>query len=275
MIFSADYATVVKTLSHIDGCKGIKMSQSYRSYINSIMMKAIATQLTGKYVTNDFRRRISPTAKNEFLVPSIMQPVFDDIIHLTTAFCERFLSDEYACICKKLTAALCRKRSSPLKKGKTLTWAAGIVYTAGWINFLGDNDQSPYMSTKELADRFGVGVSTMSGKKLQIQNALNLIRLDPDYTLGNQLEENPLIWVVEINGLLIDMRSAEPEIQQAAFEKGLIPFIPTNTRKAKPAQQDCTTILKFPTREVKAAQCKPSRKSENEGPTLFDGLEEL
>ena len=274
MILSADYATVVKTLFDIDGCKGVKMSQSYRSHINSTLMKAIATQLTGKYVTNDLRRRISPTAKNEFLVPAIMQPVFDDIFHLTTAFCEKFLNDEYACICKKLTAALCRKRPSPLKKGKKLTWAAGIVYTAGWINFLGDNDQSPYMSTKELADRFDVGVSTMSGKKLQIQNALNLIRLDPDYTLGSRLEDNPLIWIVEVNGLLMDMRSAEPEIQQAAFDKGLIPFIPTNVRKVKPEQKDCTTILKFPTTEVKAAQCKPYRRSDDEGPTLFDGLEE-
>ena len=203
-----------------------------------------------------------------------MQPVFDDITRLTTAFCERFLNDEYDRICKKLTAGLCRKRPSPLKKGKTLTWAAGIVYTAGWINFLGDKDQSPYMTTKELADRFGVGVSTMSGKKLEIQNAMNLIQLDPDYTLASRLEENPLIWIVEISGLLMDMRSAEPEIQQAAFEKGLIPFIPTNTRKTKPEQKNRATILKFPTGEAKAAQCEPTRKSEYEGPTLFDGLEE-
>lgn len=87
-------------------------------------------------------------------------------------------------------------------------------------------------------------------------------------------EDNPLIWMVEVNGLLMDMRSAEPEIQQAAFEKGLIPFIPTNARKVKPEQKDCTTILKFPTTEVKAAQCKPSLRSDDEGPTLFDGLEE-
>jgi len=130
------------------------------------------------------------------------------------------------------------------------------------------------MSTKELADRFGVGLSTMSGKKLEIQNALNLIRLDPNYTLASRIEENPLIWIVEISGLLMDMRSAEPEIQQAAFEKGLIPFIPNNTRKTKPEQRNRATILKFPTGEAKAAQCKPTRKPEYEGPTLFDGLEE-
>ena len=250
------------------------MSQSYRSYTSSIMMKAIATQLTGKYVTNDLRRRLSHATKNVLLVPGTMQPVFDDITHLTTVFCERFLNDEYGCICKKLTAVLCRKRPSPLKKGKTLTWAAAIVYTAGWINFLGDKDRSPYMSTKELADRFGVGASTLSGKKLEIQNAMDLIRLDPDYTLASRLEENPLIWMVEISGLLMDMRSAEPEIQQAALERGLIPFIPTNTRKMKPQRGNRATTLKFHAREAKTAQCKPTRKPEYEGPTLFDGLEE-
>jgi len=249
------------------------MSETYQRYISSIMMKAIGTQLTGKYVTNDLRRRMTCTRENELIVLGIMQPVFDDIIHLTTVFCEKFLNDEYACICKKLTAKLCRKRPSPLKKGKTLTWAAGIVYTAGWINFLGDKDQSPYMSTKKLADRFGVGQSTMSGKKQEIQNALNLIRLDPDYTLVSQIEENPIIWIVEISGLLMDMRSVEPEIQQAAFEKGLIPFIPTNTRKTKPEQKNRTMILKIPAAKVKAAQNKPSKKSEYVGPTLFDGLE--
>ena len=235
-------------------------------------MSAMASNLTGNPVNNKLRTRSSPAKQNTFPVPNNMKRVFAEITSLTDTFCEKFLNDEYAFICRKLTTALCRKRPSPLTKGKTLTWAAGIVYSAGWINFLGDKNQSPYMSTKELAERFAVGLSTIQNKKLQIQKAVNLIPLDPDYTLSSRLGKNPLVWMVEVNGFMMDMRVAPPEFQKAAFDKGLIPFIPSGKKDSQQGEQMETSKLRSP--ENRRVRSNDTQKPKDEGPTLFDELEE-
>jgi hypothetical protein len=37
-----------------------------------------------------------------------------------------------------------------------------------------------------------------------------------------------LIWMLEVNGLITDIRSCPREAQAVAFEKGLIPYIPAD-----------------------------------------------
>ena len=54
-------------------------------------------------------------------VPKDMQARFDEITQLTDAFCQTYLNDEYAQLCRELTATLCRKRLSPLARGKAST----------------------------------------------------------------------------------------------------------------------------------------------------------
>ncbi|MFT5327634.1 MAG: hypothetical protein ACI8P0_005526, partial [Planctomycetaceae bacterium] len=41
-------------------------------------------------------------------------------------------------------------------------------------------------------------------------------------------DSNPLIWMVEVDGFIMDLRSAPRELQEAAFEEGLIPYIPAD-----------------------------------------------
>jgi hypothetical protein len=50
--------------------------------------------------------------------------------------------------------------------------------------------------------------------------------LSPEWTLPSRLADNPMVWMLEINGLVIDIRQAPAELQRLAHEKGLIPFIP-------------------------------------------------
>lgn len=90
-------------------------------------------------------------------VPKDMQARFDDITQLTDIFSQVYLNDEYATLCRQLTATLCRKRPSPLSQGKVATWACGII---------------------------------------------------------------------QVNGFVMDARHAPREIQEEAFRKGLIPYIP-------------------------------------------------
>ncbi len=50
--------------------------------------------------------------------------------------------------------------------------------------------------------------------------------LSPEWTLPSRLADNPLVWMLQINGVIINIRQAPVELQQLAYEKGLIPFIP-------------------------------------------------
>jgi hypothetical protein len=50
--------------------------------------------------------------------------------------------------------------------------------------------------------------------------------MSPEWTLPSRLADNPLAWLVQVNGLIVDIRRMPTEVQKRAFEKGLIPFIP-------------------------------------------------
>ncbi len=152
------------------------------------------------------------------------------VIGLIDQFCKEHLNDEYAVLCRKLAEKLGRKRPSPLLHGSPNTWASGIVRTIGWINFLHDKSQTPHMRLSDIDARFGVSESSGAAKSAAIRKMLNLHPLDPNWTLPSRLEDNPLIWMVEVNGLPMDIRHAPRQLQEIAFNKGLIPYIPADRK---------------------------------------------
>ena len=46
--------------------------------------------------------------------------------------------------------------------------------------------------------------------------------------LEDLAEKNPLTWMIEINGFVVDLRYMPREVQEVAFAKGMIPHIPTD-----------------------------------------------
>ena len=164
-------------------------------------------------------------------VPKQMQPKFEEIVSLTDNFCQEHLNDEYAQLCRKLTAALCRKRPSPLATGKANTWACGIVHALGMVNFLFDPSQTPHMSASEIYQQFGVSQSTGSAKSKQIRDAMGMYQMDPNWCVPSKIDKNPLVWIVSINGLIVDVRQAPREFQEEAFRKGLIPYLPDDEQE--------------------------------------------
>ena len=52
--------------------------------------------------------------------------------------------------------------------------------------------------------------------------------MDPEWTLPSLLEENPLVWLLEVNGMIVDVRYMPREVQELAYKKGLIPYIPAD-----------------------------------------------
>ena len=165
-------------------------------------------------------------------VPKKMEPTYQAITGLTDGFCQEHLNDEYAQLARYLTAALCRKRPSPLARGKPNSWACGIIYALGFVNFLFDKSHEPYLSATDLCDGFGISKSTGSNKSRQIRDLMDMMQFDPNWCLPSLMEENPLAWMIMVDGFAMDARSAALYIQEAAYEKGLIPYIPGQTEAA-------------------------------------------
>lgn len=55
---------------------------------------------------------------------------------------------------------------------------------------------------------------------------MGMYLMDLDWLIPSMVEKNPLIWMLEVNGLIINVRQAPRAIQEAAFRQGLIPYIP-------------------------------------------------
>ena len=46
------------------------------------------------------------------------------------------------------------------------------------------------------------------------------------WTLPSKLGDNPFIWMLTVDGFAMDIRNAPLELQEQAFQKGLIPYVP-------------------------------------------------
>jgi hypothetical protein len=161
-------------------------------------------------------------------IPKGMLAIYERIVGLTDDVCDRQLNSEYRDLARGMTGALCRKRPSPLTSGQPRTWAGGVVYVLGRINFLGDRSFPPYMTTADFCAAFGVGESTVHAKARVIEKTLRIGVFDPKWALPSLLGSNPLVWMAEVNGLLVDLRTMPREVQEVAFAKAIIPYIPAD-----------------------------------------------
>lgn len=168
---------------------------------------------------------MAKSAKSEN-VPKGMQEKFDQITAITDEFAKEHLNDEYALLIRQATAALCRKRPSPLASSKAKTWACGVAHAIGIVNFLFDSTRKPYISAKDLYAWFGVSSSTGQAKSKLVRDLLKTSQMDPNWTLPSRIDDNPMAWLVSINGMILDARSAPPEVQRKLAEAGMIPHGP-------------------------------------------------
>ena len=118
------------------------------------------------------------------------------------------------------------KRPSPLMRGHCDTWACGVMYTIGAVNFLFDPTQTPHVNSRELCALFGVSQSACAAKTREIRQIFNIGPLDPRWCLPSALADNPLVWMIPVDGVIVDMRTMPRELQEQSYQLGLIPFIP-------------------------------------------------
>jgi len=166
------------------------------------------------------------TSQAEENISKRMQARYDEITALTDATCAAHLDDAYAQRCRELAAKFCRRRPSPLELGHAKTWAAAIIRTIGQINFLAGKRQTPHLPDADLCERMGVDKSSMQNKARQIHNMLNINHINFHGGRPGRMEDIPMTWLILVNSIIVDARTMPREVQEEAYRKGLIPYLP-------------------------------------------------
>ena len=219
------------------------------------------------------QKRVKANKKNVDGFPAESHKALNDILDLTNSFCDAHLNEDYKQLCEDAVIELLVS-GVPIDKGRPASWASGIVHTIGWVNFLQDPTQSPHMTSAQVAEGFGVSQGTMLAKSKTIRDELDLIQMDPDWCLPALLEHNPLVWMLKVNGFIMDIRMAPREAQEEAYRQGLIPFIPADQQEHKAETGTGGKIIKFPIQQQDSLKPKSSHEQQKDCPQLFEGLDE-
>lgn len=200
----------------------------------------------------------------ESAIPEDTKAIAEEIITMTDRVCRTLLNSEYAELSQKVVSALAAHPDAPIKRGRKEIWACGIVYALGELNFLFDPDTSPCVSVQELCDAFGVKQSSAYQKALGIRKTLNMYTFEPQWTLPSLQDLNPYTWMIEVDGLVLDARYVSRDIQEIAFEKGIIPYIPGEG--AENENDDHELLKAFLTLEAAKSRDKKKEKRKPKGP---------
>lgn len=160
----------------------------------------------------------------ELKVPQGARPYAEKLIDVTDALCLEHLDEEYADLCRRMVGKLARKRPTPLSRGDLGIWASGVIYAVGQVNFLFDSHQALHLSADELSRLLGVKKTTMSNKAKLIRDTLGVRPFDAEFSRQEMIEKNPLTWMLEVDGLVIDARQLPHALQVHVCELGLIPY---------------------------------------------------
>ena len=71
---------------------------------------------------------------------------------------------------------------------------------------------------------------TAEFKAKAIRDMLKIRSFDTDWTLPSRMADNPTVWLIQVNGMIVDARAMLREIQEQAFQLGMIPYIPADHR---------------------------------------------
>lgn len=111
---------------------------------------------------------------------------YDEIVEKIKGFSNEYLNEEYMNMCIKATKTLCVQHEDDLKKGKSLSWAAGIVHALGSVNNLFDSKDEPYVKALDLYKAFEVSSSTGLNKSKEVKKLLNISEDNSEWILENK-----------------------------------------------------------------------------------------
>lgn len=159
-------------------------------------------------------------------VPSDVRPYADQVVAVTDAVCWEHLDEEYADLWRALVGKLGAEATLAADSRGVRIWAAGVVYAVGQLNFVFDPEQTPHTTADQLSEWLGVKKSTMANKARLIRDSLKLSPFDTQFMRKDLVEASPLTWILQVDGIPVDIRRAPAHLQVQAFELGLIPTSP-------------------------------------------------
>ncbi|NFG61548.1 DUF6398 domain-containing protein [Clostridium sp. CMCC3677] len=137
-------------------------------------------------------------------LPNSIVEKYEEILGKIKVFSNQYLNEQYEKVCIKALHDLGMSHEDSLKKGKSSSWAAGVVHAIGTVNNLFDVKEEPYIKALDLYKEFGVSNSTGSMKSKEIRNLLNISKDDE-------------IWIVNSNDKsdsLNDKKEVEAEKEE-------------------------------------------------------------
>ena len=96
----------------------------------------------------------------------------------------------------------------------------------GQLNFVFDPEQTPHTTADQLSEWLGVKESTMSNKARLIRDSLKPSHFDTQFMRKDLVEASPLTWILQVDGIPVDIRRAPAHLQVHAFELGPTPTSP-------------------------------------------------
>ena len=124
---------------------------------------------------------------------------------------------------------------------------------------------SPFVSADQLCNAFGAAKSTGYQKSKQIRDMFRMSQFDTDWCLPSMVEKNPLVWMIEVDGFTVDASWLPRELQEIAFEKGLIPYVPDE--KVEIDSIEVVDDIVLNDEELSAERNKKKRRRKSEDPS--------
>ena len=154
---------------------------------------------------------------------NVIASKYEEIIDKIKNFSSEYLNDEYKNICVGAAKTLFLNNEEQLKKGKSLSWAAGIVHAIGTINNLFASKEEPYIKATDLYKAFGVSSSTGSTKSKEVQKLLDLSKENKQWIIneGKNIKcsiNNKLEGKEEVAVTVDDAVKASEKIEKEPFK---------------------------------------------------------
>ncbi|MGB5732929.1 MAG: hypothetical protein WBM40_00595 [Thiohalocapsa sp.] len=94
---------------------------------------------------------------------------------------------------------------------------------------------------KAMAERYAAITAltdAFCNESKRIRDLLRMGMFDPDWTLPSRLADNPRVWLVAIDGFVLDARSLKRDQQALLHAAGLIPFVHADRKAASDGCED-------------------------------------
>lgn len=92
-----------------------------------------------------------------------------------------------------------------------------------------------HRTAEELSRPFGIAPSTAGNKAGEIRELISMSPWDTEWMLRELIEDNPVVWMLSVDGFIVDARDLPLEVQQEAARRGLIPYVPTPKPEKRPS----------------------------------------